>query len=345
MVRRLGLLFAGAAACSSPPHATTPAPKSDPVSAHPATPGDFASVPLPLPDLLAEGLAWDSKRQRLLVGGIVGQSVVSLRLPAGNPKHFASPPRPWSVFGLDLDPDRGVVWAACSAVPQGRVLPSPVGPAAMVAFSLKDGSVVAEHVLEDGHPHLFGDLVVGPNGVVFATDTLAGGVYAASPGVPGLHEVVPAKTFRSVQGIVAVDPTTLIVADYSSGLHRIELDARGVSRRNELLKTPSGMDLRGIDGLDRRGRSLAAVQNGAQPPRVLRLELSKDSRAVESGRVVTVPDPKDGEPTLATFVEGSLWVMQTDRWDRVFGADGRPRESVDIAAPTLVRIPWPATAP
>ncbi len=215
-----------------------------------------------------------------------------------------------------------------------------MGPAALVAFSLEDGAVVGEHVLEDGEQHLFGDLVLSPTGTVFVTDTLGGGVYSGTLGTDGLREVVPPKTFRSVQGVVSVDAATLIVADYSTGLTRIELDEHDAARSTTLLTTPADIDLRGIDGLALRGRSLAAVQNGARPPRVLRLELSADARAVDSAAVLSVPDSRAGEPTLATFVDGALWVMQTDLWDRVFDASGRPRNDVSIAPPTVVRIPW-----
>ncbi len=333
------MLVAGAAACSAPTSVATPSSEPDPVSI-PATEPGHGALPLALPGLFAEGLAWDADRNRLLVGGIVGQQIVAVTLPSGHTEPFARPPRNWSVFGLELDVGHEVVWAACSAVPQGRSLPIPVGPAALVAFSLQDGTVVAEQPLEDGHDHLFGDLAVGTDGTVFVTDTLGGGIYAASWGTEGLREVLPAKTFRSVQGIVLLDPTTLIVADYPTGLVRVELDDHHASQNMDVLKTPPDMDLRGIDGLARCGRSLAAIQNGAQPPRVIRVELSANARAIESGEVLTVPNPQAGEPTLATFVDDSLWVMQTDLWDRVFDGDGRPREDVEVAAPTILRIPW-----
>jgi len=342
--RELGILVACTAACSTPTSVVAPSSEPGPISV-PTTEADHDALPLALPGFLAEGLAWDAERNRLLVGGIVGQQIVAVSVPSGNADPFARPPRPWSVFGLKLDDRHGVVWAACSAVPQGQSLPSPVGPAALVAFSLHDGTVVAEHALEDDHEHLFGDLAVGRDGTIFVTDTLGGGIYAASWGVPGLREVVPPETFRSVQGIVVVDASTLIVADYPTGLVRIELDEHHASQELEVLKTPTNVDLRGIDGLVRRGQSLAGIQNGAQPPRVIRLELSADARSIESGNVLIVPDPQAGEPTLATFVNDSLWVMQTDLWDRVFDGDGRPREDVEVVAPTVVRIPWEPSQP
>ncbi|MBV1861057.1 MAG: hypothetical protein KUG77_21750 [Nannocystaceae bacterium] len=341
----VGMLVTGACSATQPPPPPVPSAPTANVVSTPSSDSGLDPLPLALPGLFAEGLAWDAARSRLLVSGIVGQSVVAVELPSGESQPFAEPPRPWSVFGLGLDPEHDVVWAACSAVPQGRVLPDPVGPAALVAFSLEDGTIVAEHRLEDDTQHLFGDLTLAPGGTVFVTDTLGGGVYAGSLKADGLAEVVPAKTFRSIQGIAWVDSTTLIVADYPTGLVRIELDEHQASRNIEVLQAPPDLDLRGIDGLALQGRSLAAVQNGAQPPRVLRIELSQDTRTVESAVELSVPDPQAGEPTLEIFVGDALWVMQTDLWDRVFDADGRPRKDVELAAPTVARIPWKRRAP
>lgn len=299
----------------------------------PASPPDDTTAITPnLSGFFAEGLTWDANRGRLLVGGIVGQSIAAVSVPAGTVEAFASPPRGWSVFGVAHDPAAGLVWAAVSAVPQGRTLPEPVGPAGLVAFADDDGRVVSAAVLDDGETHLIGDLVVTPD-AVFATDTLGGGVYQARPNDSVLTEVAPPGSFRSPQGLVTL-AGVLILSDYPRGLMRLDPASGSIS---ELV---SDADLRGIDGLALRGHSLAAVQNGAHPPRVLRVELGEDGTAVESVEVFVVPDPAAGEPTLVTFVDDTLWVMQTDFWPRVFDEDGRPRPDVEIASPTVLRLPW-----
>jgi len=294
---------------------------------------------IPLPDFFGEGLAWDAHRDRLMLGGIVGQSIATVELPDGQPHPFAEPPSQWSVFGLAVDSEQDVLWAACSAVPQGRRRPDPEGPAAIVGFALEDGRVVATRVVDDGTEHLIGDLVVAPGGRVFATDTLGGGLYSTSLADDTLHAVLPPSTFRSPQGVVARDASTLVVADYSTGLHRVALNVDGVSGQAHLVEPPTDVDLRGIDGLALREQTLVAVQNGAKTPRVLRLELDPNASRVHRAEVLVVPDAANGEPTLATIVEDEVWVMQTDFWPRVFDNDGRPRPDVRITPPTIVRIP------
>ena len=298
--------------------------------------------PIALPDFFAEGLAWDRSHERLLLAGIVDQSIVAVDLRGGVPRRFAAPVRGWSVFGVAIDPSRELVWAACAAVPQGRTLPGDVGRAGLFAFALGDGAAKLERLTpaNDGVTHLFGDLAIGTGGNVYVTDTTGGGVFSSAVDHDDLRVVVPAGTFRSVQGIVVLDATTLVVADYSAGLVGVTLDDLGVARDVAVIERPAEVDLRGIDGLALRGRSIAAVQNGANPPQVLRIELSDDAKRIESAAVLLVPEPADGEPTLASFVDDEVWVTQTDRWDRVFDKDGRPRAAVPIAAPVVLRIPW-----
>ncbi len=345
-----GCVFEAFAGCSlslaCAPATLAEAPSdTPPVSRSPETASEQARIeraPIRLPAFFAEGLAWSPTAKRLFLGGIVGQSVVSVDIDGGSSSPFGAPPTGWSVFGVAVDDERGLVWAACSAVPQGKVLPSDVGRAGVIAFGLEDGAVEHARLTEsdDSTEHLFGDLVVAEDGVVFVTDTKGGGVFSASAGSDALSVVVTAGTFRSVQGIVSDDDSTLLAADYSTGLHRLRLGRAGSLAEMSAIDAPANLDLRGIDGIALRGRSLAAVQNAAQPPRILRLELSADVGRVESAEVVATPSVDDGEPTLATFVEHELWVMQTDRWDRVFDPEGRPKAAVEIASPTIVRLRW-----
>jgi sugar lactone lactonase YvrE len=292
------------------------------------------------PRLFAEGLAWDPIGARILVGGIVGQQIVATRRDGTSARRFAAPSRGWSVFGLAVDRDRQLVWAACAAVAQGRTLPTDIGRAGLFAFALKDGAQVHERLTPegDGAQHLFGDLALAPDGRVIATDTLGGGVFAARLDDDALAIVVEPGTFRSPQGVVAIDARTLVVADYSAGLVRVQLDDAGKATATDVIRPPEGEDLRGIDGLAHRGHVLAAVQNGAVPHRILRVELTPAVDAITKVEVLDAIRPPAGEPTLATVVDDTVWVMQTDRWDRVFAQDGRPRDDVTIATPTILRF-------
>lgn len=333
------LVVVPCAACRDPAPqraaTVTPAPAPTPTASIDATPMRRA---IALPDFMAEGLAWDAPRERLLLGGIVAQSIAAVARD-GSVTRFAATPQGWSVFGVGIDATRGWVWAACSAVPQGRALPATVGAAGLFAFSLDDGALVHARTTasDDDDPHLFGDLAIAPDGRVFTTDSIGGGLYAASAGEAALRELAPPRSFRSAQGLVVLDGEALLVADYSRGLVRVALGSADTDATLQPMPTPADADLRGIDGMARRGRDVVAVLNGAEMPQVLQLRLTEGHDAVESVQILLEPSPDDGEPTLVTIVGDEAWVTQTDRWNRVFGPDARPRADVTIAAPVVVR--------
>lgn len=321
------------AACERDAPSKVPAPVE---AAAPAT----GPLSIAAPGLFGEGLAWDPKGDRILVGGIVGQEIVASTKDGTQVQRFAAPSRGWSVFGLAVDHERELVWASCAAVPQGRTLPSDVGRAGLFAFALEDGKQVHERLTPegDGAQHLFGDLALFGDGRVVVTDTLGGGVFATKADDDALAVVAAAGTFPSPQGVVAIDARTLVVADYSAGLVRVRLDEAGTASATDVIPPPEGEDLRGIDGLAHRGHVLVAVQNGAVPHRILRVELAPTLDAIARVEVLQSIAPPAGEPTLATVVGDTVWVMQTDRWDRVFAKDGRPQPDVTIAAPTILRL-------
>lgn len=294
-------------------------------------------TPVALPDFFAEGVAVEG--DTMYFGGIVDQSIAKVR--DGQAARFAATPDGWSVFGLAVDHQRGWLWAAAAAVPQGRVVPEAIGAAGLFAFSLADGGAAGAWVLDDEGTHLFGDLALAADGTVFTTDTLGGGVHAVAPGTKSLRTVVPSGTLPSPQGLVVFDRDTLVVADYAAGLVAIHLDDAGVADLMRTLPPPVDRTLRGIDGLARRGTTLAAVRNGIAPWAVLRVELAPDAAAIREVTTWHLVDPEAGEPTLVTDGGDALHVMQTDRWDRVFEREGRPRAGVAIAPPQVVSIPWP----
>lgn len=300
-------------------------------------------MPIDAAGLFAEGLAWDAPRSRLLLGGIVGQSILASDLSSAKAVRVAAPTQGWSVFGLAIDVERNWLWAACSAVPQGHALPHDRGRAGLLAFALADGSQIHAWETPDDAGHVLGDVALAPNGTAYTTDSQGGGVFAASVDRVGLREVMPAGSFRSPQGLVVLDDHALLLADYTTGLVRVDLDGDGVARSHALLRSEAGDDLRGIDGLARRDHTLVAVQNGAAPPQVLSITLTADFAGIAAAGVLHVPAPEDGEPTLVTIVGDDAWVVQTDRWERVFDAEGRPRSEVVVANPVVLQIPLPDT--
>lgn len=237
-----------------------------------------------------------------------------------------------AMFGLGADPARGVLWVASS--------PSPVDeqtdrPAELIQIDAASGAVRATFAA-DGLEHAYGDVAVGPDGTVFVADSKGQRILALRPGAANPEPLVILSGRASPQGMaVSADGRWLVFADYSSGLHRIDL-SEGYAARDFTtapstpLPGPEGAELRGIDGLARHGDRIIAIQNGTRTHRVLRLTLNADWSAV-TARDAVVEGPPLEEPTTG-FVEGdALIFVSRSQWTD-FGPDGQPTSQTPAPA-------------
>jgi hypothetical protein len=80
------------------------------------------------------------------------------------------------------------------------------------------------------------------------------------------------------------------------------------------------------------------VQNGASPPRVVRLTLDLAGKRVTACRVLERATPGPGEPTHGAIVDGAFWFLASAGWPR-FDDDGHLRADASPDAPAIWRIP------
>jgi sugar lactone lactonase YvrE len=216
------------------------------------------------------------------------------------------------IFGLALDETRGILWAAMMAVPEmSGYAADQKGQAALAEFSLANGELLrVVPVPDDGRPHGLGDLVVAPDGTVYATDSLSPIIWQFAPGAEEPQVVLDTPEVRSLQGIVLKD-RTLLVADYANGLFRFDLATATLAA----LRTPRLTTLLGIDGLVLAANGLIAIQNGVEPARVLRLELAPDLSAVTAVHIVARALPNLTDLNLVTLVAGRPTLVAGAGWD------------------------------
>ena len=268
------------------------------------------------PDFLAEGVAVTPKGA-ILVSGVQGRTI--LKLTADGAQPWLKGPATGGLFGMAVDARRNRLWVAQTG---GDKIPGGSGPrtAGVLEVRLSDGRVLSRHPApDDGKPHWIGDLIVAADGTVYASDSAGGDVYRLRPGARGLERL--ARTgLASPQGLaLTADGAGLILADYSTGLHRIEIASGAVGP-----VIPAGdAELRGVDGLTRHGRDLIATQNGTSRHRVLRLRFSPDERTIASVDILAVGLPELEDVSLGAVDGGRFVFVARSGW-AAFGEDGQP---------------------
>jgi hypothetical protein len=289
------------------------------------------------PGAIFEGLAWDGASW--LVSSVTDHTI--LRVRDGKPEPFLKADGIGGLFGMAVDLSAGVVWAAEA---NGPDIPGSTGPArtAVLKISLADGSLIARYPLaEDGKPRQLGDVTLGPDGTLYASDTIGAGLYRLKPGAAALELLLQSSEMGSPQGMVACGRDSLIVADYTTGLHRIDLAAG--------TEAPIGgarAALAGTDGLFRvafdfqmANRSplplaLMATQNGVAPARVLLLRISPDCQNLEDWTTIASGHDALDDMTLGAEGPSGPVVIGGGGWSG-YGPDGKRREG---AAPGPARL-------
>ncbi|WP_300543931.1 hypothetical protein [Maricaulis sp.] len=261
---------------------------------------------------LIEGVAVDIETDRLFLSSVSGREILMLEpFARDEPVVFADREDGlWSVFGLAVDDRSRLVWAGSAATDQTPLDEGESGGTALFAFDLVTGELYRRYEI-DGAVQI-ADFVVR-DGIVYASDSQAPRVYALND-ISGELELLAADPrFVSLQG-VALARGALYVADYATGLWRIDLGDGGVS-----LVRAGDESLIGIDGLrqTRDGR-LLAVRNGTRPHQVMAIDLDDSGHAVAATEILLRGHPhmggETGEPTLIDPADGRAWLVANAAW-------------------------------
>ena len=290
-------------------------------------------------DFFPEGMSHDSARGVWYVGSVRHRKVTRIT-HGGSADDIVREGQDglWAVLGVRADPGAGTLWVTTAAIPQmAGYLPADSGRSGIYAFHLATGRLKSRYLLPaSSQGHLLGDLVVAPNGDVYATDSQDPVIWRIVKGSDQVQEFLRHPLFRSLQGpALNRSGSTLYVADYSHGVLAVDLNTREVTA----LPIPPGTTALGIDGLVWYDGGLIGVQSGASPARIVRLTLDP------AGRRITAIDlldrhPIAAEPTIGTVWGKSFFYVANSQWEEYDDA-GRLKAGVRLDRPRILEIRLP----
>ncbi|GGD52304.1 hypothetical protein GRI62_05520 [Erythrobacter arachoides] len=291
-------------------------PFSEPVeaSALVSTIGPHAQLP--------EAFLFDPATGREFVTTVVSRAVFIRHTEAGGGAEAWSEvtiPGAGSLGGIALDAARGLLWVGSGVLEQ---TPDPHSVFRGVIGIDRDTLAVMRRVAAPVGVTI-ADIGVAPDGTVYGSDPLGGGIYGAAPDSTEMHTLVPPGTFRSPQGI-AVRPTgrSLFVSDYRHGLAEVTLGPRPHVYRVQTA-LPAALD--GIDGLWIHDNDLIAVQNGLSPARIVAFRLGEGIANIANHRVLERANPAWTEPLGGAMTGGALYYVGNGSWG-LYGRGGQADE-------------------
>ncbi|QZH74650.1 MAG: hypothetical protein JY451_13450 [Erythrobacter sp.] len=283
---------------------------------------------------LPEAAFYDTQQRRMFATSIVSRGLFVQE--QGGEWQQVPLAETGSLAGIALDAPRGLIWVGSGVV---EATPDPAsafrGVIAIDRITLEERRRVPA---PDGVT--ISDIAVGPDGSVYGSDPLGGGVYIAAPTDAQMQTFIAPGTFRSPQGIaVRPDNTALYVSDYRYGLAQVMLRSRHAYR----MRAAQPMLLDGVDGLWLLGNRLIAVQNGVNPHRITAFTLGEGIGVIASAVVLERANPAWTEPLGGAISGGVLYYVGTGQW-HLYGQGGalaeeaEPRPS-NIHALQLVETP------
>lgn len=184
---------------------------------------------------------------------------------------------------------------------------------ALVRFDLRTGQMIRRYTVAETK-HTFNDLVFGPSGEVYLTDTSAGAVWRLPEGGTDLVKVP--GTFPAANGItISPDGRLLYVSTFPDGIIVVDLTTSAA----QPIARPKGLCLATIDGLYFFRNELIAIQNGFMTPRVIRLPLSRDLRRIAGFEVLERRNPLFDGVTTGVIVGQSFYYMANIQDDKKSG--------------------------
>lgn len=279
-------------------------------------------------ELHPEGLEFLSKSNVWLASSIRKRKIVSFDPKTGVCKDWFTDNQLYAVFSMKKDANEQFLWVATSALPEmERFSYNLEGKAAVLKIDIKTKKVVQR--FEIAGNHVFGDLYVTKNNVVYVSDSNKPILYKIENDVMS-EWISLEKEAYNLQGITMnSDENLLFVADYLKGIAAISLR----DNQRKWFTFPEGTIGKGIDGLCFYNHSLIAVQNGVKPIRLVRFNLNEVGSEIIGYQIIDHNRAEFNEPALATIIANKLCFFANSPW-QFYDKNGN-LDSTKVEAPLL----------
>jgi hypothetical protein len=280
--------------------------------------------------LIPEGIAFDPKQDRFLIGSVARKKIVSANRK-GEVKDFSGPGDNLDcMLGFFVDAAHEQLYAVSTngfldeAQKQRRN--------AVVRYDLKNGLLVNRYDAPDANQ--LNDLTVAPDGTIYATDSASGTLFRKRPAEKTFTPFGPKSALPGANGITLGADGNLYVA-ISTGIARIDLSTGAPTR----LPQPDTVVTGGCDGLYWHGGDLVGIQNVTNPGRVIRIVLANQGTRISGITVLqSHHHPELAEPTTGAIAADALYVI-ANSYVGHFQPNGSIKDSGQLKPTAIIAVP------
>ncbi len=275
---------------------------------------------VPMQDLLVEGITYDAASKCLFFSTVVGRNILAGKKGGKFSPFTDQQPALRSLFSMVVDQKQNLLWVTSGTLAQTPLQDGEKPASGLFAFDLNSKKIIHAYDMGD-EATMLGDLTLGPDGWLYASDGQGAAIYRFSSNGDKWSKVDMGDTLSSPQGIVIKDGV-LYVANYSTGIVRKDLNG-GQAR---LLPAPPNTSLIGVDGLIGDGDTLIGIQNGANPKRIVRIDLNQKRDAINAVSALLQGHEAMEEPTQGVIIDNHLVFIANAQWQS-FPENGKTPET------------------
>jgi len=279
-------------------------------------------------ELHPEGVTYLPQSKTWLASSIRKRKIVSFDIKTGQCTDWLKAEDMLSVLAMKADAKETVLWVATAAFPEMENFDKSLkGKAEVLKVDIRTKKILKRFPVEGNH--VFGDLIVAKNGVVYVSDSGTPRVYTIANDT--LSEFVSFETDGfNLQGLAFnAEQDQLFIADYLKGIAVIDMK----SKAKTWLSFPKGTSPKGIDGLVFYKNSLIAIQNGVKPIRITRLQLNAKQNEITGFKILDNNRPEFNEPALGTLIGPKLYFFANSPWNAY--NDNGVLDSAKVTNPVL----------
>lgn len=283
---------------------------------------------MPEVGMIPEDIDYDPATKQFYVTSVMKKEILVLD-SKGHDRVFAAAPDAWPMMAVKIDARRRVLWATEVALDGFASVPKTNWKtSAILVYDLDSGRLL--HRVAGPAKAVLGDMGLTPEGDAIVSDN-DGGIYRVHRESLTVERLDQGEFISPQTPVVSLDGKYAFVPDYLRGIAVLDLATKRVSWLDG-----GGMHaLSGIDGLYLSGRTLIATQNGTSPERVIRFELDKTLRRVESESIIERSTQTLGDPTHGVVVAGRFYYIANSGWDTIED-DGTPKRGSTSARSSVM---------
>ena len=260
-------------------------------------------------ELHPEGLTYLTKSKTWLASSIRKRKIIAFDIKTGKCNDWLKEDTMLAVLALRADSREEFLWVATAAFPEMENFTKAMsGKAEVLKVNIKTRQIVNRFTVEGNH--VFGDLIIGNNGVVYVSDSGKPMIYKIENEV--MTEFVSFENDGfNLQGIAFNDQQDkLFVADYLKGIALIDIKTKS----KKWLTFPNNASPKGIDGLVFYKNTLIAIQNGVKPIRVTHFVLDDQQNDISDFKIIDNNRPEFNEPSLGTIIGVRMFFFANSPW-------------------------------